>query len=696
MKKIIIIALFALVIMNIHCGGSSTGSSKNTSLVTITVGSAGETAALRIEPETFLVKLKSFFKNRAQTAAYASIPSSVHTIVFTIAGPEMSTMTKDVFVAGQTQIRESFSVPNGKNRYFLVEAKDISGRVLYRGDAAADLEGKPVFLVINMQALDTTPPSVISTDPANNETGIAITSAILITFSETIDPATLNATTFSLSGNGLSVGGSISVNGAVATFTPLSNLAYSTVYTATITTDVMDTAGNHMASAYSWSFTTSAAPDTTPPTVTGVSPGIDATSVPVTSAITATFSEALDTSTVTTSTFVLKDPDEVMVAGAVTYSGLTATFTPSANLEQNTTYTAMVTTGVKDLAGNALSADYLWSFTTAVPDTTPPVFEGLVSAGAASSTSIDLTWNAASDNISPASNIAYQIYVATTSGGQNFESPAATVTGATATTISGLSPNTIYYFVARAKDEAGNTEANTIQKSAKTLPSSPGTDTTSPVFDGLVSASAISSTSIHLTWNAATDNVSPPSDITYLIYIADTSGGQVFTVPMASVTGLTSTDITGLYPGTPYYFVARASDLAGNMETNTVEKSATTLGSGIDLEPKNATIGPPSLYNISADIYNNGSTAASGVVVYIESCDVALNCDCHSQTLTTIPASSFVAVSVDPSNVPPVEYRIIVDPDNTITGEIQEENNCIDSGGAILLCGGTWPTTCGI
>lgn len=694
MKKIISIALFALVIMNIHCGGSSTSSSKNTSLVTITVGSSGQTAALRIEPETFLVKLKAFFKNHAQNPAYASIPSGIHKIMFTIAGPDMSTMTKEVFVVGQTQIRESFSVPNGKNRYFLVEAKDIAGRILYRGDTASDLEGKPVFLAINMKALDSTPPSVISTDPASNKTGVAITSAILITFSETIDPATLNAATFSLSGNGLAVGGTILVNGAVATFVPLGNLAYSTGYTATITTGVMDTAGNHMASAYSWSFTTSAAPDTTPPAVTGVSPGIDATSVPVTSVITATFSEAMDTSTVNTSTFTLKDPDEIMVTGGVTYSGLTATFTPSADLGQNKTYTAMVTTGVKDLAGNALSADYHWSFTTAVPDTTPPVFGGLVSAGAASSSSINLTWNAASDDISPASKIAYQIYMATTSGGQNFESPAATVTGVTSTTITGLSPNTAYYFVARAKDEAGNTESNTVQKSATTLPPPP--DTTPPTFGGIVSATAISSTQIQLTWNAATDNVTPQSQIKYLIYMANFSGAYIDFYPYATVTGLTSYTVPDLTPATIYYFRIWAVDAAGNLATNTVEKSATTFGGGIDLEPKNAMIGPPSLYNISADIYNNGSTAASGVVVYIESCDIALNCECHSQTLTTIPASSFIAVSVDPSNVPPAEYRIIVDPDNIITGEIQEGNNCIDSGGAMLLCGGTWPTTCGL
>jgi hypothetical protein len=172
-----------------------------------------------------------------------------------------------------------------------------------------------------------------------------------------------------------------------------------------------------------------------------------------------------------------------------------------------------------------------------------------------------------------------------------------------------------------------------------------------------------------------------------------TSGGQDFAVPVAAATGFTSTVIPGLAPGTPYYFVARARDLAGNIETNTVEKSATTLG--IDLEPKNAAIGIPSLYTISADIYNNGSTAASNVLVYIESCDT-LYCECHDITIPSIPASNFVAVSIDPSYVPPIEYRIIVDPNNAIPGEIQEGNNCIDSGGAILLCGGTWPTSCGM
>ncbi len=65
------------------------------------------------------------------------------------------------------------------------------------------------------------------------------------------------------------------------------------------------------------------------------------------------------------------------VAGTVTYVATTATFTPSILLSPNTVYTATITTGAKDLAGNALTGNYLWSFTTRaspVPVLTPVIF----------------------------------------------------------------------------------------------------------------------------------------------------------------------------------------------------------------------------------------------------------------------------------------------------------------------------------
>jgi hypothetical protein len=71
----------------------------------------------------------------------------------------------------------------------------------------------------------------------------------------------------------------------------------------------------------------------------------------------------MDAATFSATTFTLKQGATV-VAGVVSYTGTTATFKPTSNLVGGTVYTATITTGVKDLAGNALAANKVWSFTT--------------------------------------------------------------------------------------------------------------------------------------------------------------------------------------------------------------------------------------------------------------------------------------------------------------------------------------------
>jgi len=105
--------------------------------------------------------------------------------------------------------------------------------------------------------------------------------------------------------------------------------------------------------------------DNTPPTVTATSPAKDATGVAVDSAITAAFSEKMDAQTISISTFKLTTGG-TEISGSVSYTGTAATFTPLSNLSYSTSYTATVTTGAKDIAGNALEADYIWSFDTNV------------------------------------------------------------------------------------------------------------------------------------------------------------------------------------------------------------------------------------------------------------------------------------------------------------------------------------------
>jgi len=104
--------------------------------------------------------------------------------------------------------------------------------------------------------------------------------------------------------------------------------------------------------------------DITPPTVSSVSPEDDATDVRVDTNITATFSEAMNSSTINTSTFALVG--ESAVSGAVSYdpATFTATFNPDANLDYDHEYSARLSTAITDEAGNPLAEPYSWSFTT--------------------------------------------------------------------------------------------------------------------------------------------------------------------------------------------------------------------------------------------------------------------------------------------------------------------------------------------
>ena len=98
------------------------------------------------------------------------------------------------------------------------------------------------------------------------------------------------------------------------------------------------------------------------PIVESTTPVLNALAVPVNSVVTITFNEEMDPASITQSSITLTGSS--LVAGIVTYSGKTATFTPSSPLAENTTYTGRVKTTVKDLMGNALQTDYVWAFTT--------------------------------------------------------------------------------------------------------------------------------------------------------------------------------------------------------------------------------------------------------------------------------------------------------------------------------------------
>ncbi len=98
------------------------------------------------------------------------------------------------------------------------------------------------------------------------------------------------------------------------------------------------------------------------PTVIATVPANGATNVPLNQVITVTFNEEMNASTIDQTSFTISGT--TAIGGVITYSGTTATFTPSANLTPNTTYIGRISTAVKDLQGNAIQTDYIWTFST--------------------------------------------------------------------------------------------------------------------------------------------------------------------------------------------------------------------------------------------------------------------------------------------------------------------------------------------
>lgn len=205
-----------------------------------------------------------------------------------------------------------------------------------------------------------TAPTVISTDPANNATGVALNKIVNATFSEIMDPLTINATTFTLKQGATVIAGTVTYSGTTAYFAPSANLLSNTLYTATITTGAKNLAGTALSNNYVWTFTTGAI---AAPVVISTDPANNATGVVLNKIVTATFNMAMDPLTINGTTFTIKQGLNT-VAGVVTYSGNTASFTPTLPFTPSTTYTGTITTGAKNVAGIPLANNYVWTFTT--------------------------------------------------------------------------------------------------------------------------------------------------------------------------------------------------------------------------------------------------------------------------------------------------------------------------------------------
>jgi hypothetical protein len=252
---------------------------------------------------------------------------------------------------------------NNLVQYILIACLTLSTQLLLTGCGGA---GSVQDRAGSLTTPDTTSPVILSTTPLSGANSVATSSAVTVNFSKAINPTTVTTTTFNVSG----MSGTITFgpDNRSAIFTPGTlPLAANTTYTINLSTEIKDLSGNNLVSDLNRTFTTAAVADNTAPAFDSSTPASGASGVAASSAITASFDEAINPATLTNATFKLTTgASAVAVTGtiAVSSDNRSAIFLPSTVLADGTIYKATLTTGIEDMSKNAL-ASVSWNFTTA-------------------------------------------------------------------------------------------------------------------------------------------------------------------------------------------------------------------------------------------------------------------------------------------------------------------------------------------
>ncbi|MBM9576888.1 Ig-like domain-containing protein [Leptospira sp. 201903070] len=444
--------------------------------------------------------------------------------------------------------------------------------------------------------------------PGSGVTGIPLNTSVQVGFNQEIDPSSISNSSFRMTQGSTPVVGTITTTSTTAMFTPSNLLSSSTIYTVTLSKEILATDGSTLTEDYSWNFTTASTVDGIAPVVSLVAPANLFTNVGVNSNISAVFSEVINCATLTTASFTLTGG--AAVAGTVNCSGTSATFDPTPTLAYNTNYTATLTTAVKDLAGNSIPATYSWSFTTGpAPDLTPPVVSLVtptnLSTGAGINTNISAVFSEAMD--------------CTTISTANFTlSDGAAVAGtvncsgtsATFDPTAALAYNTNYTatITTTVKDVAGNPMAVNYSWSFTT---STGPEMIAPVVSLVAPANLLTNVGVNsnvtavfsetmdcLTLNAVSFTLTGGAAVAGTVNCSGTSATFDPTPTLAYNTNYTATLTTAV------------KDLAGNSIPATYSWSFTT-GPAPDLTPPVVSLVTPTNLSTGAGINTNISAVFS-------------------------------------------------------------------------------------
>lgn len=274
------------------------------------------------------------------------------------------------------------SVTTNSNQIVLRPNETLQSQTTYVGritTAVTDLAGNRLdsnytWSFVTGLAPDSSPPAIVETIPVDGARDVPLDVVVRATFSKGMESSTLNATNIAVVDTaGVEITGLFNYNGAtrILTFTPDDSLSYDAIYMVTIGTGVLDTFGIAIATPYIWSFATPET-DKTPPEVVSSIPVNGAISVSVNSYVSAQFSELVDTLTISAASFSVMPDGGSVIDGTYSFTDSTVTFFPAASLLYSTEYTCSLTTEITDTAGNPLSTNFTWFFTTEIDPNSLP------------------------------------------------------------------------------------------------------------------------------------------------------------------------------------------------------------------------------------------------------------------------------------------------------------------------------------
>jgi methionine-rich copper-binding protein CopC/ribosomal protein S27AE len=223
-----------------------------------------------------------------------------------------------------------------------------------------------------MVSADTEKPFIVSFSPADSQGDVPVDAVIKVKFSEDIRSDTLESYITLKDSRGFIVPKTVNYDNFTfdVTIIPIEMMKFDSMYICTVSQFIQDLAGNNLRMPLQWTFNTTKEKE--PPGIEFTSPHNSERDVSISTNITVVFSEVMD---VTSLSLEVMDSTNTPVIGNLTFAedALSMSFKPLFNLGYGQTYDVTVPRTVKDLAGNAMAAEYNFKFTVQLEKIRPRV-----------------------------------------------------------------------------------------------------------------------------------------------------------------------------------------------------------------------------------------------------------------------------------------------------------------------------------